>query len=124
LELSSTEIRYAVDDRVYSSRGDVIDVSNPASPVKAGAIARRGAICPLIGLSQVVILSHLDEPATLRSYDPSTLTLQASVVYEALDPADAWDLVSTDGSQLAFLARYTYYQADPGDLYVVANPFL
>lgn len=117
-----TDIVYA-GGRVYATSGEVVDVSNPASPVKAGEFAFGGhAVLPLTPSPRLLMLSvEFVGPVTLRLLDTVTFSQIDSRQYADLQLEDAADLVSPDGKSLAFIGTSGF--DEPPRLFVVTNPF-
>jgi hypothetical protein len=118
-----TDIVYS-DERVYATSGEVVDVSAPASPKKAGTFAFQGdSVLPLAPASRLLMLSvEFAGPVTLRLLDTKELTQVDSLLYPGLDLEGATDLVSPDGKSLAFIGTGSF--DDPPRLFVLANPFV
>jgi DNA-binding beta-propeller fold protein YncE len=87
-------ILYA-DNFVYTNDGQVIDVSNPDSPVPAGRFNRIGMIARR-GANRLLLLDTSKRPTTLRVLDSTIFAMVASAVL----PASAADLVNTYGQML------------------------
>ena len=117
-----TDIVYA-DGRVYATSGEVVNVSNPSSPTRAGEFAFAGdAILPLAPEPRLLMLSaDFGSPAVLRLLDTETFAQIDEVTYPDLDIEEAFDLVSTDGESLAFIGSGGF--DDPPRLFVLTNPF-
>jgi hypothetical protein len=119
----STDIVYS-DNRVYATSGDIVDVSNPASPTKAGQFAFRGkALLPVSSGSRLLMLStDFDDPLVMRLLDAKTLTQVDSVGYSNLEfenLENLENLVSVDDESLAFIGT----PVDKASrLFVLANP--
>lgn len=117
----TTDIVYA-DGRVYATSGEVVNVSNPASPRKAGEFSFGGAILPLAPAPRLLMLSvDFSDPAALRLLDTETFAQIDAVTYPDLDIEEAFDLVSPDGESLAFIGSDSF--GDSPRLFVLANPF-
>ncbi|WP_437530124.1 hypothetical protein WME79_49120 [Sorangium sp. So ce726] len=117
-----TDIVYA-DGRVYATSGEIVNVSNPSSPTKAGEFAYSGsAVLPLAPEPRLLMLSvDFSDPAVLRLLDTETFAQVDAVTYPDLDIEDAVDLVSIDGESLAFIGSRGF--DDPPRLFVLKNPF-
>ncbi|WP_148314635.1 YncE family protein [Sorangium cellulosum] len=115
-----TDIVYA-DGRVYATSGEIVNVSTPSSPRKAGEFAFDGAVLPLAPEPRLLMLSvDFSEPAVLRLLDTETFAQIDAVTYPDLDIEGAFDLVSPDGESLAFIGSGGF--DDPPRLFVLANP--
>ncbi len=99
----STDITFA-GDRVFATSGEVVDVSVPSAPTKAGTFAYSGAALHVSadGAEVLMLSVSFGTDPTLRWLDPQTFTQLGSVTYSGLTNDDAVDLVSTDGEALAF----------------------
>ena len=117
-----TDIVYA-DGRVYATSGQIVNVSNPSSPKRAGAFAFSGsAVLPLAPEPRLLMLSvDFSDPAVLRLLDTETFAQVDAVTYPDLDIEDAFDLVSAGGESLAFIGSRGF--DDPPRLFVLNNPF-
>jgi YVTN family beta-propeller protein len=117
-----TDIVYA-GDRVYATSGEIVNVSNPAAPKKAGQFAFAGsAVVPLTTMPRLLMLSvDFIGPVTLRYLNTDTFTQVDSVTFPNLQLDSAVDLVSTDGATLAFVGQSGFDK--PPQLYLVINPF-
>lgn len=116
------DIAYA-NGLFYVSSGDVIDVANPDVPSKAGAFTYSGnSVLPLgtAGSRVLMLSSDWPEPLTLRLLDTSTFTQVDVATYPGVEPHPGWNLVSTDGKTLAFIAASV---DGPRTMYVLPNPF-
>jgi hypothetical protein len=119
----STDIVYATG-RVYATSGEVVDVSNPASPTKAGEFAFDGdAVLPLGAEPRLLMLSAgFSGPLTLRYLNTDTFSQISSETYPNLDLDSAIDLVSTNGKILAFIGSSGGFNSPPR-LYLLTHPF-
>ncbi|EYF06392.1 hypothetical protein [Chondromyces apiculatus] len=117
-----TDIVHA-NDRVYATSGEVVDVSDPASPSRAGSFAFAGeSVLPLDAPSRLLMLSSdYSEPPTLRLLDTETFAQVDAIEFD-LEHPEVSRLVSTNGSTLAFIARDGFFD-DPSQIVVMPNPF-
>lgn len=118
----STDIVFA-DGRVYASSGDVVDVSNPAAPQKAGVFPFIGAVLPRLDQGRVLMLTPANfdnNTAILRDLDPVTFTQKGQVPLPALTAEVLFDLCAADNATLAVIA--SNWDTEP-KLHVLANPF-
>jgi hypothetical protein len=120
-----TDIVYAAG-RVYATSGEVVNVSTPSAPKKAGQFSFSGtAVLPFVSEARLMMLSAgFSEPARLRLLDTDTFAL--------VDEADlgvqlewAVDLAAVDkaagGRVLAFTGPTSY--DTPPKLYLLESPF-
>jgi hypothetical protein len=99
--------------RVYGRFGEVVDVSDPTKPIRAGQFAFNGALAVrdpghLLMLSPTFLMISSDGPQVLRVLDTSTFTQITNVpLPDSLIPAtsDFRDLVYLGGDGVAFLSE-------------------
>jgi hypothetical protein len=121
----STDIAYG-DGYVYASSGEVVDVSDPAAPRRAGVFAMSGAVLPRPGDRALMVANDgtLGGPLTLHLLDTTTFTAleshplgDSTVSYEQVT-----SLVHLDPGILAFLAGDRF--GDDSAVYVLDDPEL
>ena len=102
-----TDIVYAAN-RVYATSGEVVDVSNPATPRRAGKFGFAGLVLPRPTANRVFMLGGGDSfdrtEARLRVLDPVTFTQLTSAPVTGLMQERVFDLVDLGGDTLAFLS--------------------
>jgi hypothetical protein len=113
-----------VDDVEPVTSGQVVDVSDPASPKAAGVFAFSGEILPQPELGRVLMLSPYNlfdgTSVTLRVLDPATFTELQSTPLMNLDADTLDDFVSPDGVVLGVIAHGF---DDASRLHIIPNPF-
>jgi hypothetical protein len=101
-----TDIVYAAN-RVYATSGEVVDVSNPAAPVRAGKFGFVGVMAPRPAANRVFMISAGDSfdrtEARLRVLDPGAFVQVTSAAITGLAQERVTDLVDLGGDTLAFL---------------------
>jgi len=118
-----TDIVYAEDGRVYATSGQVVDVSQPASPSLEGTFNYYGAVLPQPEAGRVLMLSagwDLPSPV-LRNLDPTTFTQTAEVTLDGIEAECFYDLTTADGSTLAVIGNDGFGSAPK--IYLLENPF-
>lgn len=102
-----TDIVYAAN-RVYATSGEVVDVSSPAKPVRAGKFGFAGQVIPRPAQSRVLMISGASTfdrtNATLRVLDPSTFTQVTSATITGVSEERVWAAVDLGGDTVAFLS--------------------
>lgn len=117
----NTDIIHA-DGRVYATNGAVIDVSNPAAPVKAGMFPFVGEILPRPDQGRILMLSpaNFDQAtALLRDLDPQTFTQKGQHPL-SLTGEYMTDFTASDDATLAVIAWD--WDHEPA-VYIFPNPF-
>jgi hypothetical protein len=123
-----TDIVYAAN-RVYATSGEIVDVSNPAAPVRAGKFGFAGALAPRPSANRVFMISASDgitrTDARLRVLDPNTFTQISSAIIGGLAQDRVFDLVDLGGDTLAFLSGGDRFATIPTvKIHVLSNPLV
>ena len=110
--------------RVLAATGDVIDVSTPATPTRAGRLDFSGAIAPR-GANQAVMFSPVSISGTssvaqLRVLDLTTFTQTASVPIPQITDDTVTDLQVVGADAVAFISYSSYtYPTGTHRIYVI-----
>jgi hypothetical protein len=93
--------------RLYLNGGAVLDVSNPAAPVRAGAFAFQGVLAERDSQTLLMITPDVNEPAYLRFLSTTTFAQVVAPLQVPRQVADSYtaDLVYTGDDGVAFISR-------------------
>jgi hypothetical protein len=119
-----TDIVYAAN-RVYATSGEVVDVSAPDMPVRAGKFGFAGLVIPRAADGRVLMISAPDSfnrtSAMLRVLDPATFTQRSSATISGLSDARLWDAVDLGGDTVAFLAGAQFSTPQVSKIHVLSS---
>jgi hypothetical protein len=91
---------------VYASTGDVVDLTNPDSPLPAGRFAFGGCVLAVRSATRIMMLCPNPEPRgpILRMLDPTTFTSVGSVTLPDSAALASWiDMAYIGGDAVALL---------------------
>jgi hypothetical protein len=102
----------AADQRVYSNDGDVVNVSDPANPIRTPGFSTFGSLALLPGALRALMLQG--PPAggsvSLLLLDTTLFVARSSATWPSVPEGTTWDLRLVGSDTVAFLAAGTVVQ--------------
>jgi len=102
----------AADQRVYSNDGDVVNVSDPANPIRTPGFSTFGSLALLPGALRGLMLQG--PPAggsvSLLLLDTTLFVARSSATWPSVPEGTTWDLRLVGSDTVAFLAAGTVVQ--------------
>ena len=101
----------AADERLYANSGDVVNVSDPANPIRTPGFGTFGSLALVPGASRALMLQRPPAAgggASLLLLDTTLFVARSSATWSSVPEQANWDLRLVGSDTVAFLASDTF----------------